>query len=144
MNTEHIYDLIGLAETYGLDLGPHLGTMSADEIATYYNGIGAEWMPARIREKLTTDYADLEPAAMIHDVDYSHGEATFADFHEANARLRSNILRTADAVATPWISWKWWKLRLAATACYEAVERIGILAYIQAISTKPQKEKTNE
>lgn len=141
MTIEHIYDLIGRVEAYGLDRGPHLGQMSAEEIASAYNGIGAAWMPAKIREKITTDYADLEPAAMIHDVDYARAAGTFADFHAANARLRDNILKTADAVAFPWISWKWWKLRLAATACFEAVERLGILAY--TLACKPtQKEKT--
>lgn len=139
MTVEHIYDLIGRVETYGLDRGPHLSQLSVEEIAAAYNGIGAEWMPSKIRNRLTTDYTDLEPAAMIHDVDYQRGNGSIDDFHAANARLRANILKTADAVATPWISWKWWKLRLAATACFEAVERFGLIAYV--ISVNPTKEK---
>lgn len=134
---EHIYDLIGRAESYGLDRGPHLSQISVEEIAAAYNGIGAAWMPARIRDRLTTDYADIEPSAMIHDVDYKFGNGSIDDFHAANARLRSNILKTTDIVATPWISWKWWKLRLAATACFEAVERFGLIAYV--ISVNPPK-----
>ena len=144
MNIEHIHDLIRRAEAYDLDRGPHLSQLTAEEIADAYNGIGAAWMPAKIRDKITTDYADLEPAAMIHDVDYAHAAGTISDFHQANARLRDNILKTADSVAIPWISWKWWKLRLAATACFEAVERAGIYAYINAYHTKQTKEKTNE
>lgn len=142
MSIDHIYDLIGRVESYGLDGGPNFGKMTAEEIAAEYNGIGADWMPAKIRERITTDYADIEPSAAIHDVDYAHAAGTISDFHAANARLRNNILKTADAVATPWITWRWWKLRLAATACYEAVERFGILAYMQAY--KPKKDKTNE
>ena len=141
----HIRDLIGRAADYGLDLGPHLAHMTPDEIAAAYNGIGADWMPAAIRSRLTTDYADLEPSAMIHDVDFDRASGTLAEFHEANARLRANIIRTANAVATPWITWRWWRLRLAATACYEATEQFGIVAYI--MSTKQQnkrKEKPNE
>ena len=140
MTIEHICELIGRVETYGLDRGPHLSQISVEEIAAAYNGIGAAWMPSKIREKITTDYADLEPAAMIHDVDYARASGTFADFHAANARLRDNILKTADAVAFPWISWKWWKLRLAATACFEAVERLGILAYMQACANQKQEK----
>ena len=140
MNIEHIYDLIGRAETYGLDLGPHLGRRTADEIAGAYNGIGAEWMPSKIRDSLTTDYADLEPAAMIHDVDYQFGNGSIDDFRAANARLRANILKTADAVATPWISWRWWKLRLAATACFEAVERFGLIAYVISVKQKGENK----
>ena len=132
----HIRDLICRAVNYGLDLGPHLDHMYAAEIAAAYNGIGADWMPAAIRDRLTTDYADLEPAAMIHDVDFDRAAGSIAEFHEANARLRTNILRTANAVATPWITWRWWRLRLAATACYEAVEQFGILAYMMSKQTK--------
>ena len=145
MTDAHIRDLIGRAAAYNLDFGPHLAGMSVAEIAAAYNGIGADWMPAAIRSRLTTDYADLEPAAMIHDVDYSRANGSIAEFHAANARLRANIIRTANAVATPWITWRWWRLRLAATACFEAVEQFGIVAYI--MSTKQQtkrKEKPNE
>lgn len=142
MTDVHIRDLIGRAADYCLDLGPHLAGMSVAEIAAAYNGIGADWMPAAIRDRLTTDYADLEPAAMIHDVDFDRASGTLAEFREANARLRANIIRTANAVATPWISWRWWRLRLAATACYEAVEQFGLIAYISPNNTR--KAKTNE
>lgn len=141
MTIKHICDLIGRVETYGLDRGPHLSQLSVEEIAAAYNGIGAEWMPAKIRDRLTTDYAYLEPAAMIHDVDYQRSNGSIYDFHAANARLRANILKTADAVATPWISWKWWKLRLAATACFEAVERFGLIAYVMSVQTQKEKNK---
>ena len=132
----HIRDLICRVVNYSLDLGPHLDHMSVAEIAAAYNGIGADWMPAAIRDRLTTDYADLEPSAMIHDVDFDRASGTLAEFHEANARLRANIIRTANAVATPWITWRWWRLRLAATACYEAVEQFGIVAYMMSQQTK--------
>lgn len=143
MTTDHIRDLIARAEAYGLDLGPHLADMTPDEIAAAYNGIGAEWMPARIRDRLTTDYADLEPAAMIHDVDYYHATGRIDDFHAANARLRVNIIRTANAVSTPFITWRWWRLRLAATACFEAVERFGLIAYVLS-NSNPRKELNHE
>ena len=141
MTIEHIYDLISRAKVYGLDLGPHLSQLTAEEIASAYNGIGAEWMPAKIRGRITTDYADIEPPAMIHDVDYRFGNGSIDDFHAANARLRANIIKTADAVSTPWISWKWWKLRLAATACFEAVERFGLIAYVISVQTQKEKNK---
>ena len=141
MTTDHIRDLIRRAEAYGLDGGPHLADMTPDEIADAYNGIGAEWMPARIRDRLTTDCADLEPAAMIHDVDYRRASGSITEFHAANARLRANIIATANAVATPFITWRWWRLRLAATACFEAVERFGLIAYVLSNpNPKPRKE----
>lgn len=131
-SVEKIEELYDKAVSWELDGVETLLKVGFPTVAAEYNGIGAAWMPAKIRDKITTDYADLEPAAMIHDVDYARASGTFADFYAANARLRDNILKTADAVAFPWISWKWWKLRLAATACFEAVERLGILAYMQA------------
>lgn len=139
----HIRDLICRVVNYSLDLGPHLVHMTAAEIAAAYNGIGADWMPAAIRDRLTTDYADIEPAAMIHDVDFDRADGSIDEFHAANARLRANIIRTANAVATPFITWRWWRLRLAATACYEATEQFGILAYMMSQQTK-RKEKPNE
>lgn len=137
MSIDHVKELIAKAKAYDLDGCPQLSQMPVEEVADAYNGIGAEWMPARIRERITTDYSDLEPAAMIHDVDYRTAGGTMAEFHVANFRLRANILKTADAVATPFISWRWWKLRLAATACFEAVERLGLIAYVQT-TTKPK------
>lgn len=142
MTIDHIHDLIARAEAYGLDLGPHLADMTPDEIAAAYNGIGAEWMPAPIRDRLTTDYADLEPSAMIHDVDYRRANGSITEFHAANARLRANIIATANAVATPFITWRWWRLRLAATAYFEAVERIGLIAYVLSQNQNQERNKT--
>ena len=138
-----IRELVRKAKAYGLDFGRDIADMSDEEIAAVYNGIGPEWMPRTIRARLTSEWSELEPAAMIHDIDYGCADGSAASFHAANERLRDNIRKTADTVATRFFSLKWWKLRLAASVCFEAVERFGLPAYLIATENKT-KGITNE
>lgn len=142
MEHQTIRDLVKKATDYGLDFDHAFDEISDEEIAAAYNGIGPEWMPADLRARLTADLSDLEPAALIHDIDYQYADGSPAAFHAANERLRENIRRTADKVATPFFNPKWWKLLLAAALCFDAVERFGFPAYKNAVKNQNKRNIT--
>ena len=65
-----------------------------------YNGIGPEWMPAALREKVSA-YLDLfAPAALIHDMRYQVGDGSRFNFNYANLEFYGNCV-DLEALARP-------------------------------------------
>lgn len=100
-----------------------------EELATVYNGIGPEWLPYSLREKLTKYLAVFAPACLIHDFHYWIGDGTLKDFVYANDILEANCRKCIKAET------KWYQLlrRLAgyyaAHLIAEACRRYGWSAY---------------
>ena len=102
---------------------------SPEELATVYNGIGPEWLPYAIREKLTKYLAIFAPACLIHDFHYWIGDGTLKDFNYANDILEANCRKCINAET------KWYQLLRRAAGYYaahliaEACRRYGWSAY---------------
>ena len=102
---------------------------SPEELATVYNGIGPEWLPYAIREKLTKYLAIFAPACLIHDFHYWIGDGTLKDFNYANDTLEANCRKCINAET------KWYQLLRRAAGYYaahlmaEACRRYGWSAY---------------
>ena len=102
---------------------------SPEELATVYNGIGPEWLPNSIREKLTKYLAIFAPACLIHDFHYWIGDGTLKDFNYANDILEANCRKCINAET------KWYQLLRRAAGYYaahlmaEACRRYGWSAY---------------
>lgn len=100
-----------------------------EEIAVAYNGIGPEWLPFSIREKLTKYLAIFAPACLIHDFHYWIGDGTLKDFNYANDTLEANCRKCINAET------KWYQLLRRAAGYYaahliaEACRRYGLSAY---------------
>jgi hypothetical protein len=60
-----------------------------------YNGIGAEWMPARLRNLVTKLFSKMEAAALIHDVEYLNPNKSYWNFTKANFRLFYNGIKSS-------------------------------------------------
>lgn len=60
-----------------------------EEIELIYNGIGPDRFPDWLRRIVTASAHILEPAALIHDLEYQVGGAK-KNFHEANKRFGHN------------------------------------------------------
>lgn len=77
------------------------------------NGIGAEWMPDRWRDRLGERYPELVIIADIHDRRYSEG-GTEADRQAADAEFRANGMKMAK-YAYRWYDprryWVMWQVR---------------------------------
>lgn len=100
-----------------------------EELATVYNGIGPEWLPLSIREKLTKYLAIFAPACLIHDFHYWIGDGTLKDFNYANDTLEANCRKCINAET------KWYQLLRRAAGYYaahlmaETCRRYGWSAY---------------
>lgn len=100
-----------------------------EELAAVYNGIGPEWLPISIREKLTKYLAIFAPACLIHDFHYWIGDGTLKDFNYANDTLEANCRKCINAET------KWYQLLRRAAGYYaahliaEACRRYGWSAY---------------
>lgn len=64
-------------------------------LCSVYNGIGAEWMPKKLRKTITKYLFYLEPAALIHDYEYYIYGAVkgYWAFSVANLRLAYNACK---------------------------------------------------
>ena len=100
-----------------------------EELATVYNGIGPEWLPYSLREKLTKYLAVFAPACLIHDFHYWIGDGTLKDFNYANDTLEANCRKCINAET------KWYQIFRRAAGYYaahliaEACRRYGWSAY---------------
>lgn len=89
-----------------------------------YNGIGPEWMPAALREKVSA-YLDLfAPAALIHDMRYQVSDGSRFNFNYANLEFYGNCVKLAND-AYPWWNWRRYGARIAAAALYDFVRSQG-------------------
>lgn len=100
-----------------------------EELALVYNGIGPEWLPLSIREKLTEYLAIFAPACFIHDFHYWIGDGSREDFIYANDILEMNCRKCINAETT------WYQLLRRSAGYYaahliaEACRRYGWTAY---------------
>ena len=95
-----------------------------EQLARDYNGIGADWMPAEVRAKITEWLSLFEPAALIHDLRYTRSNGTRPAFDAANEEFRDNCRALAD-YAYPWYSWRRYRARAIASALYACVASEG-------------------
>lgn len=125
----NIKELLAKALELKLTDAAWVACFSPEELAAVYNGIGPEWLPYSLREKLTKYLAVFAPACLIHDFHYWIGDGTLKDFNYANDTLEANCRKCINAET------KWYQL-LRRTAGYyaahlmaEACRRYGWSAY---------------
>jgi hypothetical protein len=82
----------------------------------HYNGIGAEWMPPKVRNIVTAAFRHMEPETMVHDIDFIILPKSFWNFTKANLRLAFNAFKArhtlygiALAVICQLFGWSAWK-----------------------------------
>ena len=140
MKSEQEIDaLVRRAVDAGLEGLDFLSSFTYAELAEGYNGIGPEFLPADVRERVTCFLAVFEPAALVHDMRYSHGDGTGTGFHFANGEFLLNCLKLAKR------EWPWWRPRryaaiAAANALFDFVEGTGGWKAWQEAFRNKQKE----
>lgn len=74
-----------------------LSRYTNEELQVICNGIGPESFPKGMRKFVTTIHPTLEPAAMIHDVEYEESDGSRLSFTAANDRYAENGSILAEA-----------------------------------------------
>ena len=129
---EEIDELLKIAVEAGLDGLDFLSQFSYAQLADGYNGIGPEFLPPGIREKVTKYLAIFEPAALIHDMRNHVGDGTRRGFNFANIEFRENCLKLANH-AYPWYSWRRYRARAVAFILFDFVQgQPGWVAWCEA------------
>ena len=95
-NLAHVAELIEKAKAAGLKGADWLESLGAKRCCEGYNGIGPEFLPVKIRAKVTKHLALFEPAALPHDLRNEFSDGTRKGFLAANDEFRYNCLRLAD------------------------------------------------
>lgn len=113
---KHIKKLLKHAKERKFSFPDGFKELSIKYIAERYNGIGAEWMPPRLRKLLTQWLSMLEAEAMIHDIEYLSEDKSYWRFTVANARLAYNSWKDRDflhgslaAIVCQLFGWPAWK-----------------------------------
>ena len=95
-NMAHVADLIERAKAAGLQGAEWLESLGVERCCEGYNGIGPEFLPVKIRAKITKHLALFEPAAVPHDLRNDVSDGTREGFLAANDEFRYNCLRLAE------------------------------------------------
>ena len=95
-----------------------------EQLARDYNGIGADWMPAEVRAKITEWLSLFEPAALIHDLRYTESDGYRYGFNRANDEFLRNCRRLA-AHRYAWYNWRRYRANAVAAILYECVRSEG-------------------
>ena len=139
---DHFDEVADKAVVYGLDGTEVLGQLGADVARREYNGIGPEFFPAALREKVTAWLAMFEPAALIHDLRNYMSDGRRWAFNYANYEFLENCRKCA-AAKYRWWSWRRWRARAVARVLYDFVSGpAGWKAWMDCYEKKP-KQRSN-
>lgn len=137
---EKVEELCALAFNYELD-GMIVFDHGADVLAREYNGIGPEYLPADLRDKITDWLAVFEPAALIHDMRNYMSDGYSKAFHYANDEFLANCRKCA-AARYPWYSWKRYRAYAVAKLLFKFVDGpFGWKAWMDCYNRKQQKQQ---
>ena len=113
---KHIKRLCQYAKEHGYSFPVGWEDKTFQWMRRQYNGIGAEWMPAWLRNCVTKCFSYMEAAALIHDIEYLSENKSFWNFTKANLRLAYNgfkshcpisgIILAAICQCFGWTAWK--------------------------------------
>lgn len=115
--------------------GDFLQEIGIDEAYRLYNGIGAEWMPPKVREAITRHWRIFEPAALIHDVQFAlWKDRSLLGFRFVNCIFLCNCVRLSKD------SYKWYSPRRyicirAGRLMYSCLDDFGLRAWKYAGET---------
>ena len=127
-----IKELLVQAADANLDGLDFLQQFSFKQLVEGYNGIGPEFLPAALREKVTHYLATFEPAALVHDLRNHVGDGSRYGFNFANLEFLANCRKLANH-AYAWYNWRRYRARFVAQLMYDFVSgQPGWIAWCEA------------
>lgn len=105
-----------------------------------WNGAGPEFLPKRVRARLTDHLAFFAPALLIHDADFALSDGKITTFQAANERLRSNCRRLVlDAHPFFFSLARWKRLALSDLIADACGTTFGFYAWEEAHEVRAQR-----
>ena len=137
MEKNKVEQLIEKSKTLGLMGLDFILSFSIDAICKAYNGIGPQFLPEKLRNKVTAFLGIFEPAALGHDLRFDNSDGTRASFDYANCEFFVNCHKCAKA-AYPWWNWKRYRAYAVIDAMNEfnCSDRGGWKAWLDAYESK--------
>lgn len=133
-----IGELLNVAIVAGLEGTDFVTSFGIGELARCYNGIGPEFLPPAVREKVSSHLSLFEPAALVHDMRYSNGDGSRYRFNYANWEFQVNCRKIAKR-AYPWYSWRRYRALAVADILVDAVcSDAGWVAWTTASNTNKE------
>ena len=86
----HIKKLLKIIKAKKMSVPKDFFCKTPQWIRRHYNGIGAEWMPSICRKFITKALGELEPVALVHDIDFLTSQKSYWRFTTANLRFWLN------------------------------------------------------
>ena len=139
MKKSNVENLIEKSKALGLMGLNFILSFGIDAICKAYNGIGPQFLPEKLRDKVTSFLGIFEPAALVHDLRFDRSDGTRESFDYANCEFFVNCHKCAKA-SYPWWSWK----RYRAYAVIDAMNEFncsdsgGWKAWLDAYKSKRQ------
>jgi len=93
---ETIDELLRIAVDANLEGLDFLSQFTREQLADGFNGIGPEFLPVAIRDKVSDFLHIFASAAVVHDLRNEFSDGTRAGFEAANAEFYHNCLKLAD------------------------------------------------
>jgi hypothetical protein len=126
-----------MAKYYEMEALPEFWVMDHNTLKKEYNGIGPEWFPEKIRDKVTEYFAFQEESCLIHDCENNIRPKTQKQFKLWNDRLYSNMIKKikSEKNAGKVYFWRFWRkesvlrLKLRARFLYRMCRRYGKSAF---------------
>ena len=115
-----IHELTDAARVARLDGFDFIEKLGVNVLCREYNGIGPEFLPPVLRDKVTAFLAIFEPAALIHDLRNYKSDGTRYAFNYANMEFFINCRKCA-ARKYPWWNWKRYRAYFIARHLYNFV-----------------------
>lgn len=105
MDKEKVEQVVEKSRSIGLMGLDFINGFSIDEICAAYNGIGPQFLPTKLRDKVTEILHIFEPAALGHDLRFHLSDGMRKSFDYANCEFFVNCHKCAKNTY-PWWNWK--------------------------------------
>ena len=140
-SADEIDELLKIAVAARLEGCDFLSSFTYDQLADGYNGIGPEFLPPLVREKVSEFLHIFKPAAVAHDLRNEMSDGTRKGFKYANDEFLRNCLKLADYHYKGKDARRHVRARAAARILYAFVsaEGFGWRAWIEAKERHAQK-----
>lgn len=131
-NMRHVCNLMVVANTANLQGVDFLNDMGWNRAMAAYNGIGPEFLPDDIRDRVTDFLSLFEPAALIHDCRFELSNGSRMAFLLANDEFRHNCIKLANC-RYPWYSFRRYRAHAVAALLFDFVSGVsGWKAWLDA------------